>query len=159
MALNRDKTLKWDIGSDGSKAGRWTRLEAFVEVPESCDRIYLRFGGNGIVTAWVDDVAFVPFQRQNRSKPKVLGYAAQRVRERMDRGLLAVRKGPAENSILVGGSLQNDPEGTSHSTSIVAAARRSIGSTRNPFARPPILSTTRLAPLPLTTPPISFAPW
>ncbi|MGO8749213.1 MAG: hypothetical protein ACLQNE_24910 [Thermoguttaceae bacterium] len=109
VALNRDKTLKWDIGSDGSKAGRWTRLEAFVEVPESCDRIYLRFGGNGIVTAWVDDVAFVPFQRQNRSKPKVLGYAAQRVRERMDRGLVAVRKGPAE--LYIGWRLlQNDPE-------------------------------------------------
>lgn len=90
VALEGKKTLRWDIGSGSSKSSDWTKIEAFIEVPESCDQIYLRFGGTGKTVVCVDDVAISPYTPQNTDKPKVTGYATERVRERLDREVAAV---------------------------------------------------------------------
>jgi len=92
VALRKGKTLSWDIGSASAGADdKWLRLEAFAEVPQDCDQVYLRFVGQGDVLAFVDDVSIVPAERPKASeRPKVEGSATQRVREKLGRGLVAV---------------------------------------------------------------------
>jgi len=92
VALREGKTLNWDIGSaTASAAEKWGRLEAAADVPDGCDQIYVRFVGQGETLAWVDDVSLRPWQRPKPAdKPKVKGYATKRVRERLDRGPVAM---------------------------------------------------------------------
>ena len=91
VALSKGKTLSWDIGSASAAAGpKWVKIEAPVEVPPDCDHIYVRFVGDGDTVAWVDDVALAPATFVRPSKPKVRGHAATRVREALDRGLVAM---------------------------------------------------------------------
>ena len=91
VALGGGKTLSWDIGSAGTGADdKWVELEALAEVPEGCDQVYLRFVGDGDTLAWVDDVGMQPTAPPKPvEKPKVEGYAKERVRERLDRSLVA----------------------------------------------------------------------
>jgi len=92
VALRQGKTLSWDIGSTAAGVGKdWAKLEAVAEVPDECDQIYVRFVGEGDTLAWVDDVALAPAERPKPvEKPKVQGYATERVREKLDRGLVAL---------------------------------------------------------------------
>ncbi|MHC4251885.1 MAG: rhamnogalacturonan lyase family protein, partial [Planctomycetota bacterium] len=91
VALEKGKTLSWDIGSRKSAfTERWRLIEAVVDVPERCDAIYVRFVGDGETLAWVDDVALVTWERPPPVvKPEVQGHARERVRERLDRGIVA----------------------------------------------------------------------
>jgi len=92
VALGGAKTLSWDIGSAGAGAeDKWVELKALAEVPDGCDQIYLRFVGEGDTLAWVDDVALQPTEPPKPvEKPKVEGYATERVREKLDPGLVAM---------------------------------------------------------------------
>ncbi|MHC4202250.1 MAG: rhamnogalacturonan lyase family protein, partial [Planctomycetota bacterium] len=120
VALRGGRTLSWDIGSArADPAGKWVKLDAVAEIPQSCDRIYVRLVGDGETLAWVDDVALKPWKQPARpEKPKVRGYAAERrekVRERLDRGVVARRlpqEDGREGGIYVGWRLlEADPPG------------------------------------------------
>jgi rhamnogalacturonan endolyase len=91
VALQKGKTLSWDIGSASAEAAdKWVKIEAPVEVPDGCDAVYVRFVGERDTVAWVDDVELRPWKLVRRQKPRVKGHAAERVRERLGRGLVAV---------------------------------------------------------------------
>lgn len=93
VAMSKGKLLSWNIGSDGISGTRdWKQLRAEAYIPEGCDQIYVRFTGNNKLTAWVDDVTLEggkPYVRP--VKPLVTGWATERVTERIDRGVVAVR--------------------------------------------------------------------
>lgn len=92
VALQKGKTLSWDIGSANAGAEeKWVKLEALAEVPQDCDQVYLRFVGQGETLAFVDDVGIEPAERPKPvERPRVEGYAKERVREKLGRGLVAV---------------------------------------------------------------------
>ena len=92
VALRGGKTLRWDIGSASAGVGKdWVRIEALAEVPEGCDQIYVRFVGQGDTLAWVDDVTLqTTILPKPADKPKVQGYATERIREKLGRGLVAL---------------------------------------------------------------------
>jgi len=97
VATAKGKTLSWDIGSAAAPAsGEWVHLDAPVHVPAGCDGIYVRFVGQRDTLAWVDDVALRPWTPPApKPRKKVRGYAfdAQRVTEKLRRGLVAVPAG------------------------------------------------------------------
>jgi rhamnogalacturonan endolyase len=112
VALKDDKTVRWDIGSDGVWGTQdWTLLTALINVPHGVDQVYLRFVGSGKVRAWADDVAIEEGWRKRSQprKPEVVGYADERVKEKLDRGLIAM---PMEgNRVYLGWRLlESDPE-------------------------------------------------
>lgn len=92
VAYKQGELLSWDIGSGRTGPTRdWVELEAFAQTPVGCDRICVRFVGEGLTAAQIDDVAIGQWDRPKVEKPKVRGYAQERVRERLDRGLVARR--------------------------------------------------------------------
>jgi rhamnogalacturonan endolyase len=109
VGLKDGETVSWDIGSDGIwDTQDWARLTALIRVPRGVDQIYLRFVGSGNVRAWADDVRIEEgWQRPPQpDKPKVAGYAHERVEENLDRGLIAM---PIEgNRIYLGWRLLED---------------------------------------------------
>ncbi len=102
VALQKGKTLSWDIGSAGAGVGdKWVKLEALAEVPQDCDQICLRFVGERETLAWVDDVGLQATEPPKPvERPRVEGYAKERVREKLDRGLVAV--GGQDGTVHVG---------------------------------------------------------
>ena len=91
VGLQGGKTVSWDIGSARTGPTKnWLKLEAVADAYKPIDRVYVRFVGDGDTLAWVDDVRLEPWQRQPVAKPKVQGHATERVRERLDRGLVAL---------------------------------------------------------------------
>lgn len=112
VAIKDKKTLRWDIGSDGIRGNTdWTKLIAYIKTPQGTDEIYLRFVGSGNVKGWVDDVKLEEGWASYKvvAKPKVSGYAKERVAEKLDRGLIAI---PLENNevYLSWRLLDSDPE-------------------------------------------------
>lgn len=97
VALGKGKPLQWDIGSPGSNTARptegaaWVELLSVVEVPEGCDQVYVRLVGKGHTDLRVDDVTLARRDLSPAVRPRVQGHAKQRIRERLDRGLVAVR--------------------------------------------------------------------
>jgi rhamnogalacturonan endolyase len=93
VALSQGKLLSWNIGSDGvSGTHDWKQLRAEAYIPDGCDQIYVRFTGSNRLTAWVDDVALEggkPYVRP--IKPLVKGWATERIQEKLDRGVVAMR--------------------------------------------------------------------
>ncbi|MBD3182186.1 silent information regulator protein Sir2 [Candidatus Poribacteria bacterium] len=114
VAMKGDKNVRWDIGSDGVWGTKdWTKLTALIKVPRNVDEIYLRFVGKGKVKAWVDDINLEKgwINYKLASKPKVTGYARERVEEKMDRGLIAVPL--KDNKVYLSWRLlKDDPENT-----------------------------------------------
>jgi len=92
VALSGGRTLSWDIGSSGADAkDKWVKAEAVADVPNGCDQIYVRFVGEGETLAWVDDVSLQPIEPPKPAeKPRIEGYATERIREPLDRGLVAL---------------------------------------------------------------------
>ncbi len=93
VALKNGETVRWDIGSDSVWGTQdWTLLTALINVPRGVDEIHLRFVGSGNVRAWADDVKIEEGWRETPQsrKPKVAGYARQRIKEKLDRGLIAM---------------------------------------------------------------------
>jgi rhamnogalacturonan endolyase len=112
VALKDGDTVSWDIGSDGIWGTRdWVRLTALISVPRGVNQIYLRFVGSGNMKVWADDVRIEEgWQKQPQpDKPKVAGYADKRVKEKLDRGLMAM---PVKGNLvyLSWRLLKSDPE-------------------------------------------------
>ncbi|HEY3320816.1 MAG TPA: silent information regulator protein Sir2 [Planctomycetota bacterium] len=98
VALSKGKTINWTLaGAEVRNQDKWLKVDARAEIEEPCDEIYLRFVGMGPALAWVDDVAIAvaaPLPPP-QPKPKVEGYAfgKERVREKLDRGVVAMPVG------------------------------------------------------------------
>jgi len=112
VALKDGKSVRWDIGSDGIWGTQgWTLLTALISVPRAVDEVYLRFVGSGNVRVWADDVKLEEGwqERPVSRKPKVVGYARKRIKEKLDRGLIAM---PIKGSRVYLGwrLLESDPE-------------------------------------------------
>jgi len=95
VARGKGELISWDVGSvDCGEVTAWTLIRAPVETPDGCDRIYVRFVGDGKTLAWVDDVTIEPWKPAAvKPRPKIKGYAKTRVAERFDRGLNALPAG------------------------------------------------------------------
>ena len=90
VALSKGETLSWSIGSAQARPqDKWVQLKAVADVPPRCDQIYVRFVGQGDTLACVDDVRLRPWQRRQVAKPKIRGHARRRVREGLDRAVIA----------------------------------------------------------------------
>jgi len=111
VARGKGKLISWDIGSvDRGPVDAWTLIRAPVETPDGCDRIYVRFVGDGKTLVWVDDVTIEPWKfAPAKPREKIKGYAKTRVTERLDRGLNALPAG-AKQVYLSWRLLADDPE-------------------------------------------------
>jgi rhamnogalacturonan endolyase len=112
VSLAQGKVVSWSIGSDALRAtDQWQLLSAEALVPEGCDQIYVRFVGRGAGDLLLDDVALRPGGRPRVEKPRVQGYARERVQEKLNRGLIAMPM--AGGDVYVGWRLlQSDPPDT-----------------------------------------------
>ncbi len=110
VALSEGKTLYWSIGGDScGKAPEWAKLQGGARIPNKCDEVYVRLVGSGLTRAYIDDVSLTPGAPPRPQKPKVRGWAKERVTEKLDRGLVAVPAG--ENAVYVGWRLlDGDPD-------------------------------------------------
>lgn len=110
VALAEGKTLYWSIGGDvAGQAAEWTKLQGGARIPDKCDEVYVRFVGTGLTRAYIDDVSLTPGAPPRPQKPKVRGWAQQRVTEKLDRGLVAVPAG--DNAVYVSWRLlDGDPD-------------------------------------------------
>ncbi len=91
VAYHGSELLRWNIGSDYTQGRHdWKRLEGTAWIPRDCDQIQVRLTGQGKTVIWVDDVALRKGGRRMKPKPLVAGYATERVRERLGRGVVAV---------------------------------------------------------------------
>jgi len=95
VALKGEEVEWWDIGAVRQNAnGEWSHVEARAEVPEGCDGVYLRFVGDRSVLAWVDNVELKRHPVDRRAvppKPRVVGFADERIQEPMGRAPVALR--------------------------------------------------------------------
>ena len=92
VARGQGKHVSWDVGT-GPKhaANRWGRVDSLVEIPGGCDRVSIRFVGNGKTRAWVDDVSLEPYTPENTpSPPPVQGHTIKRVQEKLGRALVGL---------------------------------------------------------------------
>ena len=138
VAKGKGKLMSWDIGSvDQGPIGGWTLIRAPVETPDGCDRIYVRFVGDGKTLAWVDDVTIEPWKPAAvKPRPKIKGYAKTRVAERLDRGLTVLPAG-ANKVYLSWRLLADDPK------DIAFNVYRRTGSTKTvPLSSAPVGKTT-----------------
>ncbi len=93
VGLSKGQTMNWSLGADGLYGTRdWTRVEATAFIPEGCDQIYVRLVGGGKSRVWVDDVSIREGKASPKAppKPKVKGWAKERVNERLGRGVVAL---------------------------------------------------------------------
>ncbi len=82
--------LRRSLGSDSYKdPDGWEQLLAEARIPQGCDQIQVRLTGRGDTDLLVDDVVFTSGARPRPVKPKVEGFARKRVREKLNRGLIA----------------------------------------------------------------------
>jgi rhamnogalacturonan endolyase len=98
VAYGNGKALTWDCGSaDAKPTDKWIKIEGYAEPPQGCDEIALRFVGYGEapLLAWVDDVTIAPttVRVPPPPKPKIEGYAKERLREKLDRAVVAMPLG------------------------------------------------------------------
>jgi len=109
VALGGGKTLTWSIGGDSASVGtEWAELRGGARIPEGCDEIYVRLVASGQTHVYVDDVSLTPGLPPRPEKPKVQGWAKQRVTERLDRGMVAIHAGG--NAVHMGWRmLESDP--------------------------------------------------
>ncbi len=86
------ETVTWSIGGAGSKSGRhdWMEIKGYAEVPGNVDNVYVRFVGSGNTDVTVDDVSLKPEKIVLPTRPRVQGWAKERVFRTFDRGLVAL---------------------------------------------------------------------
>jgi len=94
VGLREGEVVSWRLGEDRLEGGGdWTLLQAAARVRRYVDEVYVRFTGRGSVRAWLDDVALAegwPEPPAGADKPRVEGWAAERVKERLGRGLVVI---------------------------------------------------------------------
>jgi rhamnogalacturonan endolyase len=137
VGLADGKVISWNIGGDTLRATlEWQQLSAEAHVPDGCDQIYVRFVGRGEGDLLIDDVTLRPGGRPRVEKPPVQGHARERVRENLDRGLLAMPR--EDGSIYVGWRLldSDSPDTAFH------LYRREDGGPASRLNRAPLVQTT-----------------
>lgn len=93
--------LARSLGGDLLRASsKWEQLAAEVRVPEGCDQLNVRLAGRGKTDLLVDSVAIRAGAAPRPVKLPVQGFARQRIREKLDRGLIAMPV--AGNQVYVG---------------------------------------------------------
>jgi len=136
VARGKGELISWDAGSVTNRpAPGWIRIQAPVEAPDGCDRIYVRFVGSGKTLAWVDDVA-VESWKPAPAKPraKVKGYAGTRVVERLDRGLIALPAG-GSRVYISWRLLDDDPDGIAFNVYRRTGSGKPVGVNASPVSR------------------------
>ncbi len=93
-ALKDGKVVRWAISSDRTEGTcDWTLLQASARVRRGVDQVQVRLVGRGHTRAWVDGVKMAEGWAERPDyvvKPKVEGYAQERVEEKMGRGIVAL---------------------------------------------------------------------
>ncbi|WFB35546.1 carbohydrate binding domain-containing protein [Kiritimatiellota bacterium B12222] len=92
VGLQENDVLTWDIGSTRTgPTPAWKKISALIEVPEHCNRIYLRFVGQGKTMAWVDElhIESAAAPPPKKPKPKIAELSPTRIQENMDRAMIA----------------------------------------------------------------------
>ena len=113
VGLREGKVVRWSLGGERvSGSSDWKLLEAAVRVPRGLDEVHAHFNATGTVRAWVDEVKIEEGWKprpERAVKPKVQGFAKQRIEEKMGRGIVAL---PMDGGrIYVGWRLlKSDPE-------------------------------------------------
>lgn len=91
VAYAGKERVSWDIGATTSFGeGDWRRLQSVAVVPEGVDAIQVRLIGTGPADLLIDDLSIAPDKLARTKKPVVQGGAATRVKEKLDRGLVAI---------------------------------------------------------------------
>ncbi|MBN2448745.1 MAG: hypothetical protein JXR77_00065 [Lentisphaeria bacterium] len=105
------KLVSWQTGRGRvSMNGTWREAKGYFRVPAGVDQVQVRFTGSGVTDATVDQLSIRPEKLVFPDRPKVNGWAAERVREPMGRGAVAVPR--ADGSVYVGWRLlAEDPPG------------------------------------------------
>lgn len=134
------RVVRWSIAENGIFGTRdWTKVEATAVIPDWCDEVYVRVVGSGKTRAWVDAVTLRPGELPKRPairKPKVKGWARERVEEKMGRGLVALVT--ADGKVYVGWRLlKSDPPNVAFN--VYRARGRGMGVRLN---EKPIATTT-----------------
>ena len=98
IGLADNKIVKIGIGKDMLNArSYWMPLVAKTVVPEGCNQMQVRFTGGFRTDLFIDDVqvyAGPPAPHEKALKPLVSGFAAERIREKLNRGIVAL---PVDN--------------------------------------------------------------
>ncbi len=139
--------VTWKLGGGrGTMDGKWKELKGCFTVPEGINEIYVRFVGQGNTQVWLDDVAVKAGKMVFPRKPKVKGWARERVAEPMGRGVVALPRG--DGGIYVGWRLlRDDPPGIGFDVFRQAGA----GPTSKLNARPVVQTTDFVDPSPPRT--------
>ncbi len=108
------KTAAGKTYSDGSETlftthGKWRKVQVIHEIPEDCQEVDIRFVGETPTKAWIDHIQLQTYHFDDiAQKPLVQGFAQIKIKERLDRGLLAKRTDTGD--VYIGWRLlENDP--------------------------------------------------
>jgi len=124
VGYSAGKRVSWNTGIALVVPGaKWTEGKGWFEVPEDVDEIQVRLVGSGPVDVLVDDVAVREERPSFASKPKVNGWAKERVQERFDRGLVALPR-PDGTVYLSWRLLKEDPPGIGFDVFRIEGGRR-----------------------------------
>ena len=97
LGMKDDKVVASGIGHDMLNArSYWMQFEAKTVIPEECNRIRVRFTGGHRTDLFIDDVqvfAGPPSSHEKIIKPLVSGFATERVKENLNRGIVAIPAG------------------------------------------------------------------
>ncbi|MCX7047053.1 MAG: carbohydrate binding domain-containing protein [Candidatus Sumerlaeota bacterium] len=137
-ALSGGKAQSPDINTDSLVSpADWSKLLAEARIPEGCEQIQIRFFGTGLCDLLLDDVTIQEgASRPRLTKPPVEGFARERVRDKMGRGLAAM---PAKDGGVYLGwrMLSDDPK------DIAFNVYRSLGAEKAKRLNPePLIKTT-----------------
>jgi hypothetical protein len=135
VGLAEGKVVSWNIGGDARRASsEWQFLSAEAQVLDGLDQVYVRFVGRGAGDLLIDDVTLRPGGRPRVEKPPVRGHARERVREDLDRGLVAMPM--ADGGIYVGWRLlDSDPPDTAFHLYRREGDRPAVRLNRNPLVQ------------------------
>ncbi len=88
----------------------WQQVELINETPQGMDQLDIRFRGKGPVQAYIDNIRIQPHTfKEIAQKPAIKGFAVTRIREKLDRGLVAMIR--EDGSAYIGWRLlEQDPE-------------------------------------------------
>lgn len=94
IGLKDGKVMKVGIGRDMLNArSYWMKFEAKTIVPEDCNQIQVKFTGGFRTDLFIDEVQVLeglPAPHQKALKPLVAGFAAERIAEKLNRGVVAM---------------------------------------------------------------------
>ena len=100
VGLCKGEWVTWNVGmARTSGVHDWTRIRGFLTIPDDVDQVYVRLTGAGQTDLFVDDLSLEVDSPLVETKPKVQGWAKERVEEKLDRGVVAL---PMADGVYVG---------------------------------------------------------